>query len=145
MLASTMDPVLHQAYLATTYRAETEFGPVRIRIGQFASKLDRILERNEVREWLFITAWNPASKRSPDDENKRRHRGLVSQIERLGLTSYPGWGVPDEPDWAPEKSLLVLGVDANIAGELCVRYGQNAVVMGHYGQRARLVYRHDFQ
>ena len=135
--------MLHQAYLATTYRAETELGPVRVRIGQLASKLDRILELNEAREWLFITAWNPASKSLPDDENERRHRCLLSQIERLGLASYPGWGVPDEPNWAPEKSLLVLGVDANIAGDLCARYGQNAVVMGLYGHRARLVYRRD--
>ena len=140
-----MDPVLHQAYLATTYQAETESGLVHVRIGHTSAKLDGILKCRGLQEWLFITAWNPASQKLSDDENERRHQNLVSRITELGLTAYAGWGVPDEANWEPEKSLLVLGIDTNLAGDLCAQYGQNAVVMGLYGQQARLVYYRAFR
>jgi hypothetical protein len=51
-----------------------------------------------------------------------------------------GAGAGDDGRWAPEPSLLVLGLPRAEAVELARRFGQEAIVAGRRGAPAELVY-----
>ena len=130
---------LWNAYLATSFRAETPLGSVSIRIGQLTPQLDKLLRFEANDSWAFITACNPFSNELSDTENARRHQQLVRRVAELGYVVFEGAGVPDATDWQPEPSLLILGIVADEAIQLGKEFMQNAVVVGGRGQRAELV------
>jgi hypothetical protein len=107
-----------------------------LRIGERNGALDRLLHRHRRRDWAFITAWNPRSRRLPRWRNERRQRALA----RLLPLALLGAGIGDNASWAPEESLLVLGVTAGRARRLARQFGQNAIVAGCRGGLARLVW-----
>lgn len=51
----------------------------------------------------------------------------------------PGEGIGDDGQWAPELSLLVLGIDRNDARRLGRQYGQLAVIYGELNREAELL------
>lgn len=87
--------------------------------------------------WAFITAWNPMSQPLPLQENRERAARLAAELGARAVLA--GLGVPDEPGWTPEESLLVLGIGIDDAVALARRYMQRAIVAGDYGGPARLV------
>jgi hypothetical protein len=126
-----VQPEKLQAYRHTTYVAEAPGQGVRIRIGEVDPGLGE--------SWAVVTASNPGSfKPLPDDLNAQRARELEGEVLR-SWTFYRGKGMPDEPGWSPEQSLLVLGIGRDEAIALGRRYGQNAIVVGAADARAELV------
>ena len=101
------------------------------------SDLDRLLERHGVDRWAFITAWNPKSIELPRQENDRRQAQLLSRLANYIVV--PGEGVGRDVTWAPEPSLLVLGISRKDAIRLGRAFEQLAIVAGHKGFPARLL------
>jgi hypothetical protein len=90
-----------------------------------------------VNEWAYITAWNPYSKPTNPDRNDERHKDLLAE-----LTDYPlfaGEGIGTDPEWEPEKSVLVLGISRQQAVSIGNKYEQNAIVFGVLNTKAELV------
>lgn len=133
---------LDAAYRATRYIAETGRGEIVIRIDQPTPALDKLLAAKGHGEWAFISACNPGSQRLPDQENAERHARLIAEVTALGFQGIPGHGVPDDPGWQPEISLLILGISQGQATKLAEKFGQNAIVIGTPGLPARLCYLH---
>lgn len=133
---------LDAAYRATRYIAETGQGDIVIRIDQPTPALDKLLAAQGDIGWAFISACNPGSQRLPDRENTERHVQLLATVAALGFQSIPGHGVPDNPGWQPEISLLILGISQDQATKLAEKFGQNAIVIGNPGLPARLCYVH---
>ena len=131
-----MDDALREAYRNTTFQAETPVGKVAIRIGKCSADVDELLRRNNATEWGFITAHNPASQVLTPEENRERHKELEADVRTCGLTYFQGEGIGADPEWLPETSLLILGLDCSAAIELGAKYGQNAIVYGKLGIRA---------
>jgi hypothetical protein len=92
-----------------------------------------------VSTWAYVTASNPGSRRLSDEDNSARQRELEGDVARLGLSAYPGEGVADDGRWAPEPSLLIVGIARGDAVRLGMRYGQAAIVCGELGRAAELV------
>ena len=90
--------------------------------------------------WLFITAWNPFSRLTTDEENALRNAALERRLDQLGYGYVHGAGVPDDGDWKPEESFLVFGVSQESAIELCDEFEQRAVVIGTRGGAAELLW-----
>lgn len=128
---------LMDAYRATAFHASTP-SPLVIRVGQFTPALDKMMEDALVSDWAFISAWNPGSEPLSVSENETRHLALCDDLKSFQHV-YEGRGVPDNDDWAPEASLLVLNISRSEAVKIGHRYGQNAIVAGRLGDVAELV------
>ena len=126
---------MKKAYLNTLYRAIVSGEPVDIRIGKHHDRLDRLLEG---RPWAFISACNPGSVLSED--NAVRQARLIGMLDSLGYPHHPGTGIPLEGGWPPEMSLIVTGIGENEAIDIGRKFGQNAIVCGEGGEKARLVW-----
>ena len=131
---------LDRAYRATVYLVEGPRGRFGIRVDQACLELDRLLAQHEAEVWAFVTAYNPGSVPTDDARNRQRQADLEREVREAGYPVYPGAGVGADAGWPPEPSLLVVGLDADIAVELGRRYGQRAVVAGRRSGPARLLY-----
>jgi len=129
---------LPKSYRSTAYRVTGVAPAIDIRVGEPCPALDRLLAEYGVKNWAFITAWNPMSRLLPADENHRRASRLAVEL----ADSYrviAGCGVGDAGDWVPEESLLVLGIAEADAVASARRFGQRAIVAGERGGLPRLV------
>ncbi len=130
----TSPDLLHH-YLSTEYRVTDP--PLVIRIRHLHTELDKLLQDYKCTDWAYITASNPASIVLPDNENMARHQMLGEDLK--GYLCFEGYGVGKDPEWKPERSLLVVGIDQDAAKALGNKYGQNAIVAGMIGEVAELI------
>jgi hypothetical protein len=130
----------HAAYRATSYWVETQRVAIRMRVGERNELLDFVLEENMATRWAFITAHNPGSIRQTGAANVGRQRELRQRVARLGLTTLDGRGIGDRGDWAPEESILILGLSDEAARGIGAAFGQVAVLYGESGDTPRLVF-----
>lgn len=130
---------LQAAYRATRYHARDGDRLLTTRVGSSSPDLDAVLAREGVACGVFITAWNPESRPTPEAENRRAAELLAAEVAALGLHALPHQGEGDDPDWPPEEGLFVLGLAEADAATLAERYRQNAIVIVERGKTARLV------
>ena len=135
-----MKTSLRENYLRTTYRVTNNGLAIDIRIGERSAPLDALLAKHSARAWAFITAWNPASKKLDDAENRRRQEQLEADVKQGGYVFYRGAGVPNEKDWQPEESILILGIERGEAVQLGKKFGQAAIVIGALSTLPELVF-----
>jgi hypothetical protein len=133
------DAALWEAYRRTTYVAHTPGGDIPINAGRRSPALDGLLNERRLREWAYVTAYNPASCRLSEEENIRRQRELVDAVRDRGLAFLDGEGTGEDARWSPEPSILILGIGLEDARTLGRQFGQLAIVVGRTGQAARLV------
>jgi hypothetical protein len=139
MTSNPEQTVLWDAYRRTTYVAHTSLGDIRIKPGRRSAALDGLLNERRLREWAYVTAYNPASCRLSEEENIRRQRELVDAVRDRGLAFLDGEGTGEDARWSPEPSILILGIGLEDARALGRQFGQLAIVVGVAGQPARLV------
>jgi Protein of unknown function (DUF3293) len=134
-----MNAALLDAYRRTSFTANTPKGRLCLRVGQRCPELDDLLAGQRVATWAYVTAFNPGSEPLPVEENVARQRELERAVTEVGLMSYSGEGIGDDGQWAPEPSLLVLGIARDDAVRLGRQFGQLAVVYGELGREAELL------
>ena len=130
---------LWDAYRRTTYLAHTPNGDIRINPGRRSPALDGLLNERRLREWAYLTAYNPASRKLDKEENVRRQRELIDAVRDRGLAFLEGEGIGADTGWPAEPSILILGIESDAARALGRQFGQLAIVVGRAGQPARLV------
>ena len=131
---------LRDHYLNTTYRVTGVTPAIDIRVGAPSRELDALLDQHAARCWAFVTAWNPGSKKLDAAENQRRQDALEAEVKQGGYVFYRGAGVPDEKDWVPEESLLIVGIDSGDAVKLGKKFAQAAIVTGERSAPAQLIF-----
>lgn len=129
---------LWAAYETTLFTVATPFGKFEIRPGQISPLLDQLLDHLGARNWAYVTAHNPRSQRLSGDENAARHEELKRRVLDGGYPAFEGEGVGQDKTWTPEKSLLIVGIDATEAVALGKEFGQFAIVIGDRGRPAQL-------
>lgn len=131
---------LAAAYRASLYRA----GEWSIHIDQRHPALDAALADLGFRQWAFLTAVNPSSCRLTDADNHGRMQALLQALKRCRQPFILGESIALAParhgDWPPEAGVLLPGLALGRARRLARRFGQNALVAGVRGRRARLVW-----
>jgi hypothetical protein len=130
---------LWDAYRRTTYLAHAPNGDIRIKPGRRSPALDGLLNERRLREWAYLTAYNPASRKLAEEENLRRQRELIDAVRDRGLAFLEGEGIGADTRWPAEPSILILGIESDAARALGRQFGQLAIVVGEAGQPARLV------
>lgn len=133
-----MNAVLLRAYHNTIYQVDHPLW--QLRIGERHPDFDRWLSLQGAQTWGFITAYNPFSCPLAAHENAHRLNVLYQALQHAGYRSYAGRGLSADPDstWAPEDSLLVLGITQADSIAMGRRWQQNAVVWGRVGESAQL-------
>jgi hypothetical protein len=134
-----VDTVLTDCYKATTFRVEGPDGIIDIRIGEKHPRIDALLALHTVKDWAYITAWNPRSQVMSTEQNVAAQAQLIDVVRARGFEFYEGDGIPDDPTWAAERSIWTAGISRQAAGELGTRFGQNAIVVGSIGGVAELL------
>jgi hypothetical protein len=137
MVTDNLD--LEALYTNTTFRIECLCRNIDIRVGQKHPQIDALLSHHGCTEWAFITAWNPASRPAPADQNALAQAELLQLTRDRGFSFYEGDGIPDQTGWAPERSVWIAGINRREAIELGRQFGQNAIVVGSLGGVAELV------
>lgn len=136
--STTLPPELVAAYRATRYRV---FGqpPFELAVDRRSAPLHALLQETGARGAAFITAWNPLGKALWLEINRRRQNALRDELRAQGLPSVEGFGAhADDPDQG-EESLLVLGLDRDVACALGRRFEQNAILWSDRDAVPRLV------
>jgi len=136
----TDDQALRDAYLQTTYRVAATAEPVDIRIGDHNPALDRLLQANGVHQWAFVTASNPQSQPLSDADNAQRNEEMKKSLHAAGWRTVDGVGLPGQPGWQAEHSVLILGIGREAACALSRRWQQKAIIYGALGKVPELVW-----
>jgi len=127
-------------YRATAYRVADGAHRFTIRIGERCAAVDALLAQHGADEWAYITAYNPGGRHAGADANAAAQARLEAALRASARPVLRGAGAGDDGRWAPEPSLLVLGLPRAEAVELARRVGQEAIVAGRRGAPAELVY-----
>ena len=125
----TLPAQLLNAYRQTRYIA----GSVEVRIARRSPAMDALLSVHGARVGVFVTAWNPLSRRMPPAWNRRMQKRLKRRLRR-----YPT--LPAEGFWRRwhEHHLLLLA-DQRFALKLARQFRQAAIVVVKRGQPATLM------
>lgn len=130
-----MDDLI-KAYKETSFNV---FEPmITIKVDEKNTKLDELLKSYNLHEWAYITAWNPYSEVTSLEINEQRNQELRADLSKYNI--FEGEGVGTDPQWIPEKSFLVLGIDKEAAELFGRKYKQNAIVIGKINETPKLVF-----
>jgi hypothetical protein len=119
-------PRLLHAYRRTDYQV----AGITVRIGRYAP--GALFAAADARVVVFVTAWNPMSRRMPDGWNRRMQQCLRQCLRRFVVLSAEG----SLHRWR-EAMLLVAG-DPRPVVRIVARFHQRGVVILRRGQKARL-------
>jgi hypothetical protein len=125
---SALDPDLVEHYRRTEYRVADSGFAFTLRVDQPCAALLECMRHFQVTAVAYLTAWNPGSEPTADARNEAAQRALEEEIASRGWRFLYGEGVGADASWAPEPSLLVLGIPLEAACGLARKYGQNAIV-----------------
>ena len=130
---------LWEQYRCTKFWVNDPSRRFYIVVGEHSPELDRLLTSHRAKEWAYITAHNPGSRRMSAKDNDLRNQRLLTRIERQGYSYLKGEGVGGDSDWPPEESYLIIGLSRSDAIRLGSEFGQNAIVAGLKSDTPELV------
>lgn len=93
----------------------------------------------DVKEWAFITAWNPKSIELASEENKQRNAFLLDDIKSRGYASHFGCGISQDGKWS-EDSFFIENISKEEALFYAIKYEQCAFVYGKVNQMSELIW-----
>ena len=136
-----MSDALRREYERTRYVVldDTGHGRASVGVGETSPELDAVLDGYGASSGVFITAWNPRSVVTDQDDNDEANDRLEADLDALGSVILPHIGVGYDPEWEPEHGFFALDLDEVAALELATSYGQNAIVVAPRAAPARLV------
>jgi hypothetical protein len=99
-----------------------------LRIEQQCPELQVLYTEQGVASAGYLTAWNPFSKETSDDDNRKAQQELLRKLSLQGFPTLNAMGVDPCGDWPGEESVFVPGLSLDQAKLLGTEFGQNAVV-----------------
>jgi len=122
-LSKTMINAYNTAYYRVT--GPPEF---TLRIWKKSPELAKLYKEHNVTSAMYLTAYNPFSKKTDRNINMRNQKHLKGELMREKLVHFDGVGGDKSGHWVAEPSFLVLGVTEDFAKGMADKYQQNAVV-----------------
>lgn len=129
-----------RAYERTAYVVESDPTPFVLRIGEHSDALLGLHAAAGVACSAFVSACNPFGRRCAAARNAAAMKRLRKWLRDAGLRFIAGEGRGEDRSWPAEPSLLVLGMSADSARRLCVRFEQNAVLFACADAVPRLLF-----
>jgi hypothetical protein len=128
------------AYRRAHYEVLAADGPLRLLIDEPSARLQAVHAQLQVRESVFMTAWNPHGVAQCAARNAVAHARLAQRLAALELTVWPGWSRDPDHKWPAEQSLFVAGLTREQAAPLAREFDQNAFVHAAADAVPRLVW-----
>jgi hypothetical protein len=123
-----LPPRLLNAYRRTHYSV----GLIEVTINRRSAEMDNLLAAHRARTGVFVTAWNPLSRRMPIHWNQRMQGRLKSRLRRwVTLPAVGSWR-----RWREEHFLVL--AHPGMVKRLARQFRQLAVVTVKRGQAAAL-------
>jgi hypothetical protein len=116
------------AYNSTAYSVEVAGLSFVLRINEPSLPLRRIYASTGAQCALFITAFNPYGCICDAAVNEDAHHVLGARLAALTPHVLEGAGRDIFGKWPAEKSFLALGITRDLARQLGVEFGQDAIV-----------------
>ena len=116
------------AYRATNYQVSSNTEPFVMRIGHRSVELAHLFEQTGKTGAAFITAENPLSQTSEQQENAANRASLREDLAAAGAIILEGAGQGEDRGWPAEASFMAIGISSEHACELGRKYRQNAIV-----------------
>jgi hypothetical protein len=113
---------------------------VEIRIDKTNREIDSLLDlldEDMLLGWAFISASNPFSVETSVEENKQSFKRLEELVAANYMKYYTGFG-KGQNGWPDEKSIFIIGISEKEATELGKELGQNAIIIGAKGSKAKI-------
>ncbi|MFV3127823.1 DUF3293 domain-containing protein [Niveispirillum sp. KHB5.9] len=133
-------PELLAGYQQTSYVALNGKQTATARIMADGGEIDALLEKRGAAEVVFVTAWNPKSKRVGEAVNVAAHARLTDILEDEDLDYIPAELRPATRDWPVEKGVAIFDLAPFDALQLAEMLGQYAIVWQGQGQPAQLLF-----
>lgn len=134
-----IDPDLLRAYKTTRFVVWAPEGEIVLRVGERNLQLEALMAKFGAVSSAFITAWNPGSAKLSIEENQIRQAALTEEVGKAGYVSFCGEGLGQDKAWAPEASVLIVGILRGDAQRLGMTFGQLAVVFAERGRPVELL------
>ena len=93
----------------------------------------------ELKEWAFITAWNPNSIQLSKQENEQKNANLLDDISSKGYISHLGSGISQDGKWS-EDSFFIENISKEEALVYALKYEQCTFVYGKVNQVSELIW-----
>jgi Protein of unknown function (DUF3293) len=132
-------PDLLRAFQSTKFIVCGPQTEIVMRVGERCSELDQLLMASDATSCAFITAWNPGSVRVFETANRVKQNQLIQEVQNRGYAFLHGRGVGEGSGWAPEPSILIIGIARQTAKELGRLFGQIAIVFVEQGKSVELL------
>ena len=127
-LSMTVIPAdLIKAYESTDFRV-LEPQAFTMRVGRYSPELQALYVDLRVSSAGYLTAWNPYSAETSDENNKCAQEELRRNLSLDGLPNLGALGIDPSGDWPGEESIFVPGLGLERAKALGAAFGQNAIV-----------------
>ena len=133
-----IDKYLLEVYSTTLFKVFNS--RIEIRIGYNSSALDDLLITHNCDDWAFITPYNPHSSKFPRQDLANYLRLAELKKDLRSYIILEGEGIGTDPNWLPERSFLILGIDKSEAEKLGRKYEQNTIVIGRKGEKPDLIW-----
>jgi hypothetical protein len=117
---------IEKAFLETNYIVQIE-NPIVLKIGEIPKQL--LQNFPLLKNWAFITAWNPLPDILSQSENDFRNNQLQVQLKEDGFIFHSGIGISKNEDWS-EDSFFIENIDFETANAISIKYGQLAFLYG---------------
>jgi hypothetical protein len=101
--------------------------------------INEINQVSTIKEWAFITAWNPLPEILTIEENLERNNALWTELTAMGYVCHLGKGVSSDGQWQ-EESFFIENIDKETAFKIAKKYGQLAFIHGCLNKEAELIY-----
>lgn len=108
-----------------------------LKVGEIPDKLFEVYPL--LKNWAFISTYNPLPHILSDEENKRRNEELEKLLKKQNYTLSNGVGVSDDGKWQ-EESFFIQNISIEKAAQLAHQYGQLAFLYGVQNEEAELLY-----
>lgn len=131
---------LHQAYSETTFRvlkSDIFVNTIDLHIDEINNEINIVTPH--IKEWAFISAFNPYPIVFSLDENLIRNNQLANDLKELNITFHPAIGISKDEKWS-EESFFIENISQENAFELAAKYGQRAFVYGKANEKTQLIY-----
>ncbi|MBS0299627.1 MAG: DUF3293 domain-containing protein [Proteobacteria bacterium] len=136
-------PVVAQHLIASyrdaNYRINASPESFTLRIDQYSEPLARFLAASKLRCAAIVSAYNPGSRLSSEEDNSAAHAALRNLLQQHPHTVIEGLHTDPAGAWPAEKSFFIAGMDLDAAKLVGQQFNQNAVVWIDHDAIPRLI------
>lgn len=122
------------AYAAADYAVALDGDALPLRVGRPARDLEAYWP---AANYLFMTAWNPASEPHSDSANRAADERLVARLDAAGVQRHAAWAEDGAGEWR-EPGWLLADFDPALGDALAREFGQAGMLSWRRGEPVRL-------